>query len=372
MGQRKIKQLRVKFEGRLYKARPDRGPLNKDFTVEDLRAMAPTLKNKPVWYDHGDREDIKTTRIGKIRKAFVDEEEHLFVKGRLLKPQKMGVPLHTRVREELVTGKLPMLSMHWCAPAVDENINPDKRIAVADKRWMKEISLVPKGLYPEANIVAVAASDSVHTAWKLTSSLLTSRVLQPSSVSNTMAAPANEHAAILKYAKDVLSEEEKKKFETDVLFRLEVYQSVFNKVDEENSKYKGENDKFKLKEKRERDEYASKEVEEAEKIAQSLTPHWRTPADAEAMTKFIKTSAGDFEGKHIWGPLKTILADYPQQHASSAALKKHTESTVAKTEEKSEAVAVAASATHNAPKRTAIENAHASFRDKLLAHSKAN
>ena len=359
MGERKIKQRRVKFEGRLYKARPDRGPLNKDFTVDDLRVMAPTLKGSPVWYDHGDREDIKQTRVGKIRKAHVDSEDHLCVKGRIVKAEKLGPQLHERIRTELITGKLPQLSMHWCAPAQNQTTDETKRIAVADKRWMKEISLVPKGLYPEANIVAVAASDSVHTAWKVVSGLLTSEALKTSTVANTrpMSAASERHGALLKYAKDVMTPEDRKRWETDPQYQLEIYEASFEQV-------YGKNEGYEKKEKRERDAYTTKEIADAEQIAKKMSAHWTAPGAAELMTKDLMKMAKDFDNKDVWHHHKEVYSKYPELHTEVGVLKKGAEGIIQKAEVKSEEVAVAASETRNIPKKAVIAQSQ-SFHDRL-------
>jgi hypothetical protein len=370
MGQKKDKERHVKFEGRLYRARPDRGPLNKDFTLADLKELAPKLQGNPVWYNHGDTEEIKNTRVGKIRRAAVDSEQHLFVWGRLRKPESLGPALHERIKKELVSGELPMLSMHWAAPAVNETAKPEDRVAIADKRWMKEISLVSKGLYPEANIVAVAASDAAHTAWKVVSGLLTSGPPKTSTVANTrsMASPAEKHAALLKHVDKALTEEEKTRFNTDAMFREDLYANLFPEL-------LNLNQKFAQKEKRERDEYVSREVEDTTKVIESFKPHWKDAAESEVLVNLMTTSSKDFDNKATWGPLKKVFSTVAAQAAKIVALEKIAGAAASTTEPstpgtpdtKSEAVSVAASDARNAKKPTPKEAYQAGLLARLAA-----
>jgi hypothetical protein len=354
--------------------------LNKDFTVADLKEMAPKLKGDPVLYNHGDTPEIKTVRVGKIRKAWVDSEEHLAVKGRLLKPQKMGPALHDRIRDELVTGQIPMLSMHWTAPALNRSSDPSKLIAAPDKRWMKEISLVPKGFYPEAQIVAVAASDSEHTAWKLVSGLLTSSAVKTSTVVNARSMSANteeKHAALLKHLEKELSPEEKLRFGTDATYREDVYAALFPKL-------LTSNQKFEQKEKRERDEYVSRESEETEKMTESLKTHYPDAAIVEALSGHWKSTAKDFEARPTWQAQKQFAswslgnASKVKEYEKTIAGMKSAGIAAADASTATQEVAVVASDTRNAKKPATPgtppnpTSQPVQYRDGLLARLQAN
>jgi hypothetical protein len=357
----------VKFQGRLYKARPTRGPLNKDLTLDDLKALMKKLKGVQVKYNHGDTETIGDKTVGTILDAYIDSEEHLCVSGQIASPDEIGEPLFERIRTELLTKELPMLSMYWNSAAENPGAPEEKRIAKPETRWMKEVSLVSKGLYPEANIVAVAASGSAQTAWKVSSSLLALSEVDAQTVNTrNMATPAEKHAAFLKHVDKVLTDEEKARFNNDATYREDVFATVFPELIKINQGFQKKADQDKA-------EYVGKELEEVEKLAGTFKSHWKEPAEAEWYENHMKTSAKDFENKANWQPIKRLYSKFADVSTErdklfneNAELKKLTKETVETIETRPQEVAQAASEARNVPKKQAT-TAQVSYQNTLLA-----
>jgi hypothetical protein len=363
-----MKRKPVKFQGRLYKARPTRGPLNKDLTLDDLKALKNKLKGVQVKYNHGDTEAIGDKTIGTILDAYIDNEEHLCVSGQLASSEEIGEPLFERIRTELLTKELPMLSMYWNSAAENPGAPEEKRIAIPDTRWMKEVSLVAKGLYPEANIVAVAASDTTQTAWKVASSLLAlGEVDAPTVNTRTMATPAEKHAAFLKHMDKVLSDEEKMRFNNDATYREEVFATVFPELIKVNQGYAKKAEQEKI-------EYVGKELEDTEKLVAAFKPHWKEPAEAEWHENHMKASAKDFENKATWQNMKRLyskVADVSSERdklfTEVAELRKlTTPGTPATPDERPQEVAQAASEARNLPKKQ-VNSVQTAYQNTLLA-----
>jgi hypothetical protein len=351
----------ITFEGRVYKARPDRGPKNKDFTLDDLKQLATELVGTKVRYNHKDDKAVKDKRIGHIERAWIDDEEHLVVQGKIRGPNEIGEKLFEKIRDDLLSKRIPMLSMHWTGQAANPGASDDEKIAVPDTRWMKEISLVEQGFYPEANIISVAAAGD-RTAWEVYASLLTAGFSSPSSVSTvvmeapaqTAAAPAinaaHKHAALLKViAETKASPDDMRKYEQDMATRDEAYSKLFGTTLERLAVTEGELGKYKQAEKRTRDEWTQKALQDAEKLAEKITPVWEDEGERNQLKEFITESAKDYDQKDRFTLMHKAFSQLADSKTQVAELRKMlpTPESMAEQEKRSGEVAMAASLIRN-------------------------
>ncbi len=138
----------VEFWGRLYQGKAQRDLKNMELSVEDLLKMG-NLKGKPVWNEH----NAQTGNIGEILNSWVDaRDKWLWVHGRLHGPDQIGEQLFKELREKLINGELPDISLHWVAQAdaKTEVVDPSTRAII-------EVSLTKEGLFDGTNLLSVAA-----------------------------------------------------------------------------------------------------------------------------------------------------------------------------------------------------------------------
>ena len=136
----------AEFWGRLYQGKLKRDLLNMEFSLEDLKAMTP-LNGKPIWLEH----NAKTGNIGVIHRSWVDTQGWLCIHGELYGPDVIG-DLHYQIREKLVKGELPDLSIHWVgqADAITDVVDIDTKAVI-------EASLTKEGAFKGTNLLSVAA-----------------------------------------------------------------------------------------------------------------------------------------------------------------------------------------------------------------------
>lgn len=355
----------VTFEGRVYKARPTRGPQNKDFTLEDLKQLSTELIGTKVRYNHKDDKVVKDKRIGHIERAWIDDEEHLVVQGKIRGPNEIGEKLFEKIREDLVSKRIPMLSMHWTGQAANPGAPEDEKVAIPDTRWMREISLVEQGFYPEANIISVAAAGD-RTAWEVYASLLTTEPERTSPVSTKAMesaqppAPAavHAHAALLKViAESKIPAEEKKKYETDPLVRDQAYAKVFGDTLALYETTAAKLSKYEESDKRKREAWAEKANKQNEELGEQMKTLYDKDEERAKHFALLKDAASNYEKKDAHALLFKTYADLASTKSQMMELKKMLptpESIVKDEKTASEIVSVAASLQrNNEPKRQA-------------------
>lgn len=299
------------FEARLYQARPDRGPQNKHWTREDLQKLLYKMKGVNVWYNHGDDERFKEEPIGKIVGAYLDDEDYLVVKGLIHDPETIGEDKWHTIREELRSGVLKMVSMSWGGKTQFPTTNEDEKVAIPESREMKEISLVTEGAYPEASIIAVAASKTrsdqksntpLYTPPESDSSTVIEKFLQTmSETSQPAPSPLEAHAALKKALGKMTPEEEK------VLANPENLLQVYNKIFSDTSKELGE---FRAAKRRELEDYVSTGKETAKKLAEELNTHWDDEAEKAKLVEYLESDATVPESKGKWGFVSKLATNY--------------------------------------------------------------
>lgn len=310
------------FEARLYKARPDRGPQNKHWTREDLQKLLYKMKGVNVWYNHGDDPRFKEEPIGKITGAYLDDEDYLVVKGAISDPESIGEDKWHTIRDELTSGILKMVSMSWNGRTKFPTMNEDEKVAVPESREMKEISLVTEGAYPEASIMAVAASKS-RSDQKSTTPLFTPRDIDSSTViekflqnmSDTSQVPPTvleTHAALKKALGKMTPDEEKVLSDPEHL--LQVYNKVFSDMSKEVQEYR-------TAKRRELDEYVSTGKETAKKLAEELGAHWDDEAEKAKLGEYLESDAIVPDAKAKWGFVSKLTTNYINAQKQLAEIK---------------------------------------------------
>jgi hypothetical protein len=139
----------VEFWGRLYQGKEKRDIKNMDFSIDDLKQLG-DLKNTPIWLEH----DARQGNIGKIIKSWVDPRDGwLWIHGCLNSPEEIGAEFHAEIKQKLVNGQLPDLSIHWVgeADSATDVVEPTSKVVI-------EASLTKQGFFKGTNLLSVAAS----------------------------------------------------------------------------------------------------------------------------------------------------------------------------------------------------------------------
>lgn len=269
------------------------------------------MKGVKVWYNHGDDERFKEDPIGEITGAYLDDEDYLVVKGTIYDPEMIGEEKWHTIRQELTTGFLKMVSMSWDGKTQFPTTNEDEKIAIPESRVMKEISLVTEGAYPEANIIAVAASKN-RSAEKPAAPLFTPRESTTSPVIEKLLRSMSEtslvepsilesHAALVK-ALGKLTPEQKKEISNPTQL-LELYSKMFPDMEKELHE-------FRANKRRELEEYVATGKETAEKLATDLKAHWDDDAEKEKLSEYLTVDAVVPEQKGKWGFVSKLATNY--------------------------------------------------------------
>jgi len=352
-----IMQRNPRFEARLYKARPDRGPQNKEWTRKDLHRLLYKMKGVKVLYNHGDDERFRDEVIGEITGAHLDDEDYLVVKGMVFDPDKLGEEKWNAIRNELSTGLLKMVSMHWTGETQFPTNDESKKIAIPESREMLEVSLVDQGFYPEASIIAVAASkrrtdQKTHspllTSDKDTTSSMIKRLLESMSESEHTGPSLLERHAALRKAMGKISPEDEKALNNDPNKILELYAEAFPQIHKELLD-------FRTAKKREVDEYVTRETGNATQLAERLAPLWEDEGERAKLSDYFKSDASVPEQKEKWGFVNKLTTKYLDTHKELSELKSALPaiptSDVAPIANTSSQMSVAASLQRNEPKK---------------------
>ena len=352
------------FTSKVYKARPTRGPQNKDFTLQDLKDWATDLPGTKLRYEHGDDKTLKKKRIGVITRAWVDDEEQLVVEGRLRGPEQIGDELFTKLRDDLIAKRTAMVSMRWTGKTVAPELDEGKKIAVPESRWMKEISLVEKGAYPEAEIISVAAGADDGIAWEVFSSLLTldqsttspdldnkPTTLSKSVMSENVPvvdtkAVEQQHARLLAFFKET---EQKKRYAGSIAERDQAYSKLFPELMDRNAELEKEVTEFRQEKKRAREQWETQAQSDASKLLEELKPHFEEK-EHESIGNFIKSHA-TFEKKDQFPLVVGTYKDLMRTKAELGEIKKLLPTPEDKEAQRASEISVAASALRQEPKR---------------------
>lgn len=309
----------VKFLGRVYEARLDRGPTNREFILDDLWNMSDKVVNLPVLYEHGDDPQIGKIAVGTIASAWV-EDRTLTVRGVIFPKAILGDEIYNRIRQELLDTVIPMLSIRWRAPPTNRVYRPEDAIADVTNRKVLEISLVHQGAYPEANIIEVAASGPseplANLEWNTPSDVLTVE-LGPTEVSNQAAAQTldqrNRQAhmafdpknfALFNQLLDVAKVPEAERqqiFAQPTLLvskmheQLVTVNELLSTADKERTALRVENEKFAAEKKRQHEEYVASQTELAKTLSESYPEEKRQRVFSFASKVFTNP---DFKEDH--------------------------------------------------------------------------
>lgn len=303
----------VRFRGRVIQAKANRGPQNKDFTRDDLVKLVPLLKGVQLMYNHGDDPSIGTKAIGKIEQAYIDDENHLVVRGVTDDGTSIGAEVFDRIRGELLDSTIPMLSIHWTAQTLNNTTDEAAKIANPDAKIIKEISLVQQGYYPEAKIMEVQCSAD-RLRWKTDGGIYTEGDATTSPEPARMSLNPERHDLVLnKLAK--LPEDQRAEILKNPERLLEIYADV---VPEMWKKVSG----YEQKEKRERDAWISNSTKEAEDYFDKIKDIY--PEDKRDTHKAnIVGLAKDYDNRDRWqATLAPLLGKHHEQSIKLVELEK--------------------------------------------------
>jgi len=148
-----------KFTGVIYRACAERGPTNRDFTLDDIKELSTRMQNVDVKYNHTLDKEIGGVTLGHIQRSWVSPENELWVEASLYGDEKIPPTVYDRVKNELVAGDMS-LSMFWIGRSTNIAEREDDRIADVSNRVMKEVSICVEGVQEAARVVSVLASKS--------------------------------------------------------------------------------------------------------------------------------------------------------------------------------------------------------------------
>ena len=302
----------VRFRGRVVQAKETRGPQNKDFTRDDLVKLLPLLKGVQLMYNHGDDPSIGQKAIGKIDQAYIDDEDHLVVRGITDDGTSIGAEVFDRIRNELLDSTIPMLSIHWTAQTLNNTTDEAEKIANPDAKVIKEISLVQQGYYPEAKIMEVQCSAD-RLRWKTDAGIYTEGDATTTPEPARMSLNPERHDLILnKLAK--LPEEKRAEILKNPEALIEMYADV---VPEMWKKLSG----YEQKEKRERDSWVSAAAKEAEDHFSKIESIYPEDKRDSHKAQFV-SMAKDYDNRDRWQTMAPLLGKFHEQSAKLAEFEK--------------------------------------------------
>jgi hypothetical protein len=272
-----------------------------------------------VLYDHGDDPVVRNRRIGTINRAYV-EASALKVEGSLHEEQVLGADLFWRIRGELVERKLPMLSIAWKASTTFPTADDGEKVALPESRAVNEVSLVRKGYYPEAHILAVQCTGD-RLQWKSTVDIYTDPTGAPSSIMAAEAPRTSGHERIIRELQrsGKFSAEQIEAVRGSPERMLELYDVFYTESHKSLERYEKE-------EKRTRDAYTQQQSKAAEELDAHMGDIW-SEEERDANRSEFRKLAGDWERKSLWqktvAPLAQGLIKERQQNKElQAALAK--------------------------------------------------